>query len=252
MLWLAHCNYRLALPENASISELVIFPNTENESKGIEDLRMVRFTEDDGTVTYFGTYSAYNGVRVLPMLMDWNTPRSIHIHTLNGACARNKGMALFPRRINGHYAMCGRLDGQNLHIMYSDMVHFWESSSLLARPEYPWELMLMGNCGSPLETEAGWLLITHGVGPMRQYCLGAMLLDLNDPTRIIGRLRDPLMTPTEEEREGYTPNVLYSCGSMIHDGNLYIPYAMSDQKTGMATVDVAELIQMLIDSPPKS
>ncbi|GMW03520.1 MAG: glycosidase [Candidatus Hydrogenedentota bacterium] len=250
MLWLAHCNYRLELPPDANISELVIFPNTENESKGIEDLRMVQFTHEDGKKSYFGTYSAYNGVRMLPMLMEWKSGRTIHIHTMNGECARNKGMALFPRRINGHFAMCGRLDGQNLYIMYSDMVHFWETATLLAKPEYPWELMLMGNCGSPIETEAGWLLITHGVGPMRQYSIGAMLLDINDPTRIIGRLRDPLMTPTEDEREGYTPNVLYSCGSMVFGNLLYIPYAMSDQTTGMATVEVEALIRALLASPP--
>jgi predicted GH43/DUF377 family glycosyl hydrolase len=249
MLWLARSNYRLQLHKEAAIQELIIFPHTESESRGIEDLRLVRFT-DDGEVTYFGTYTAFDGFRTLPMLLETKDFRRVGIHTLNGACACDKGMALFPRRINNHYAMCSRLDGQNLYIMYSDMVHFWESAALLAKPLYPWELMLVGNCGSPIETEQGWLLLTHGVGPMRRYSIGAMLLDIEDPTKVIGRLREPLLAPSENEREGYTPNVVYSCGSLLHKGRLYIPYAMSDRATSTVSVDPDELINRLLESPP--
>ena len=167
---------------------------------------------------------------------------------LNGRCVQNKGMALFPRRINGKYAMCSRIDGHNLYLMYSDHPYFWEEATVLARPRQPWELRLMGNCGSPLETPAGWLLITHGVGPMRRYCIGAMLLDRDDPSRVIGRLREPLLAPTAEEREGYVPNVVYSCGSMIHGDKLFLPYAMSDTATGMATITLQELLDALLDS----
>lgn len=250
-LWLARSNYQLQLEDDADLSEIVIFPYAENEARGIEDLRLVRFTDEDGQVSYFGSYTAYNGFRILPMLLETQDFRTIHCHTLNGACARNKGLALFPRKINGHYAMCSRIDGQNLFIMYSDMVHFWETATLLAAPRYPWELMLIGNCGSPIETDEGWLLITHGVGPMRRYCLGAMLLDLDDPTRIIGRLREPLITPLDDEREGYVPNVVYSCGSLVHQGRLYIPFAMADKATGMASVEVRELTELLLNSPPE-
>lgn len=248
ILWLARSNYQLQLEPENQISDLIIFPNSDNESRGIEDLRLVRFVDDDGTATYYGTYTAFNGVRVLPMLLETRDFRRIHIHTLNGRCVQNKGMALFPRRINGKYAMCSRIDGHNLYLMYSDHPYFWEEATVLARPRQPWELRLMGNCGSPLETPAGWLLITHGVGPMRRYCIGAMLLDRDDPSRVIGRLREPLLAPTAEEREGYVPNVVYSCGSMIHGDKLFLPYAMSDTATGMATITLQELLDALLDS----
>ena len=249
IFWLARSNYQLKLAPDADVSEIVLFPQSDNEARGIEDLRLVRFIDDDGTVSYFGTYTAYNGFRNLPMLMETKDFRTIEIHTLNGACARDKGLALFPRRVGGHYVMCSRIDGHSLYIMYSDYVHFWESAERLAVPLYPWEMMLMGNCGSPLETEAGWLLITHGVGPMRRYCIGAMLLELDDPLKVIGRLREPLLAPSEAEREGYVPNVVYSCGSVLHNGRLYIPYAMSDTATSMASVDADDLINRLLDSP---
>ncbi len=179
MHWLARENYRLRLPPQADISEMVVFPQSDNESMGIEDLRLVRFVDDDGAATYYGTYSAYNGSHVLPQLIETSDFHDLHMHTLNGSCVRNKGLALFPRRIGGHYCMCSRLDGENLFIMYSDIVEFWETAELLQAPKHPWEFMQIGNCGSPLETEAGWLLLTHGVGPMRSYCIGAMLLDLD-------------------------------------------------------------------------
>jgi predicted GH43/DUF377 family glycosyl hydrolase len=243
--WLARENYQLRLPDDADISEVVIFPQSDNESRGIEDLRMVRFEDDDGSVTYYGTYSAYNGYRVLPQLMETSDLLRIRIHTMNGACVQNKGMALFPRRIDGHYVMCSRIDGENLYIMYSDIAQFWETAELLQTPKHPWEFVQMGNCGAPLETPEGWLLLTHGVGPMRSYSIGAMLLDLHDPLKVIGHLDEPLIMPTEDEREGYTPNVVYTCGAMIHNQHLYIPYAMSDTSTGVAMVPLDSLLDRL-------
>ena len=245
MLWLARENYQLRLHQDADISEIVFFPQSENESRGIEDLRLVPFVDDDSK-SLIGTYTAYNGYRVLPQLMQTTDYRNISIHTLNGACAQNKGMALFPRRIDGHYCMCSRIDGENMYIMYSDILQFWETAELLQAPKHPWEFMQVGNCGSPLETPAGWLLLTHGVGPMRSYCIGAMLLDLDDPLKVIGHLEEPLLMPTEEEREGYVPNVVYSCGALIHNDSLYLPYAMSDTATGFATVDLDALLGKLV------
>lgn len=246
ILWLARSNYQLELPRGADASEIVIFPQNDNESRGIEDLRMVRFMDDDGSVTYFGTYTAFNGFRILPQLMETRDLVHIDVHTLNGARAQNKGMALFPRRIDGHYVMCSRIDGENLYLMYSDMIHFWETARLLQTPKHPWEFTQIGNCGSPLETPKGWLLLTHGVGPMRKYCIGAMLLDLDDPLTVIGSLREPLIAPTAEERDGYVPNVVYTCGAMIHDGYLYIPYAISDKAASMAYVSLEELLKRLV------
>ncbi|MGO8744988.1 MAG: glycoside hydrolase family 130 protein [Thermoguttaceae bacterium] len=244
--WLAHSNYQLELSREAEASELVIFPQTSNESHGIEDLRMVRFVDDDGTVTFYGTCSAFDGFRVLPQLIETRDFLKIGVHTINGACARNKGLALFPRRIGGHYVMCSRIDGENLYIMVSDIVHFWETAELLQTPRSPWEFVQIGNCGSPLETPEGWLLLTHGVGPMRTYCIGAMLLDLNDPLRVIGCLDEPLIAPTERERDGYVPNVAYSCGAMIHNGRLYLPFATSDMITRFAMVSLDALLNRLM------
>ena len=245
--WLARSNYQLELPLDSEASELVIFPQTSNESRGIEDLRLVRFVNDDGSVTYYGTCTAYDGYRILPELIETSDFQKIGVHTLNGAKAQNKGLALFPRKINGHYVVCSRIDGENLYIMYSDIVHFWESAELLQTPKRPWEFVQIGNCGSPLETPEGWLLLTHGVGPMRTYCIGAMLLDLNDPRKVIGMLEEPLITPNEKERDGYVPNVVYTCGSMIHNEQLYIPFATSDTTTRFGLVSVKRLLDRLIN-----
>ena len=246
MHWLARENYRLRLPPQADISEMVVFPQSDNESMGIEDLRLVRFVEDDGSATYYGTYTAYNGTHVLPQLIETSDFHDLQMHTLNGSCVQNKGLALFPRRIGGHYCMCSRLDGENLFIMYSDIVEFWETAELLQAPKHPWEFMQIGNCGSPIETEVGWLLLTHGVGPMRSYCIGAMLLDLDDPLKVIGHLEEPLIVPTAEEREGYVPNVVYTCGAIVHGKCLFIPYAMSDTATGFAVVPLEKLLNRLV------
>lgn len=244
--WLAQSNYQLELPRETEASEVVIFPQTSNESHGIEDLRMVRFVDDDGTVTYYGTCTAFDGYRVLPQLIETRDFSTVGVHTINGACAQNKGMALFPRRIGGHYVMCSRIDGENLYIMFSDIVHFWETAELLQTPRNPWEFVQIGNCGSPLETPEGWLLLTHGVGPMRTYGIGAMLLDINDPTKVIGYLDKPMITPTEKERDGYVPNVAYSCGAMIYNGHLYLPFATSDMITRIAMVSLDVLLNQLV------
>jgi predicted GH43/DUF377 family glycosyl hydrolase len=244
--WLARENYLLEIPQDTHISQLVIFPQNDSESRGIEDLRMVAFREDDGATTYYGTYTAFDGYRILPQMMATTDLKHMHIHTLNGKCVQNKGMALFPRRVNRHYCMCGRIDGENLYIMFSDNVDFWETAERLRSPVHPWEFMQLGNCGSPLETPEGWLLLTHGVGPMRRYCIGAMLLDLNDPLRVRGYLDQPLLMPTEEEREGYVPNVVYTCGAMLHGDFVFIPYAMSDAATGFALVSLSRLLDRLL------
>ena len=243
--WLARSNYQLELSPQTKASEVVIFPQNSNESHGIEDLRMVRFVDDDGTITYYGTCTAFDGYRILPQLIETRDFLKIGVHTINGARAQNKGMALFPRRIDGHYVMCSRIDGENLYIMFSDIIHFWETAELLRTPRSPWEFVQIGNGGSPLETSEGWLLLTHGVGPMRTYCLGAMLLDLDDPLKVIGSLNEPLIAPTERERDGYVPNVAYTCGAMIHDGQLYLPFATSDMITRFAVVSIDSLLNRL-------
>lgn len=227
------------------MSEKVIFPVSENESRGVEDARFVRFVDDDGEVTYYATYTAYNGFNILPMLLETSDFIYFRIRTLNGAAAQNKGMALFPRKIDGRFVMISRHDGENLFIMSSDNIHFWHGPELLQSPHYPWEFIQIGNCGSPIETDRGWILLTHGVGPMRTYCIGACLLDLREPNRIIGHLAEPLLCPTAEEREGYVPNVLYTCGAMIHNGELIVPYSMSDTASGVAVVAVDDLLNRM-------
>ncbi|TWU23384.1 Beta-1,4-mannooligosaccharide phosphorylase [Novipirellula galeiformis] len=245
MTWLARENYQLSLDEDADISELVVFPQSDNDRMGIEDLRLVRFIDDDHSVRYFGTYSAYNGTHVLPQLMETCDFHHLKIHTLNGPVVQNKGMALFPRRVNGHYCMSSRIDGENLFLMFSNNIQFWETAEMLRAPRQPWEFMQIGNCGSPIETSEGWLLLTHGVGPMRKYCIGAMLLDRDDPLRVIGSLQEPLIAPNEQEREGYVPNVVYTCGALAHHHCLFIPYAMSDSVTGVAVVSLEKLLNEL-------
>ena len=210
---MADSNYELRFSPQFALSERIIFPVSINESNGIEDARFVRFTEDDGKVTYCATYTAYNGHDILPQLIETEDFLHFKVLTLNGSAVQNKGMALFPRRIHGRYAMLSRQDDENSFIMFSGNRHYWSDPQILLRPAETWEAGKVGNCGSPIETEAGWLVITHGVGPMRKYCIGAALLDLDDPTRVIGRLREPLLSPEGNEREGYVPNVVYSCGA---------------------------------------
>lgn len=246
LAWLARSNYHLEFPEDSALSERVIFPVSENEARGIEDARFVRFVDDDGRVEYFATYSAYNGLRVLPQFIETSDFRRFKIVTLNGRYAQHKGMALFPRRIDGRYLMIARVDGENLYLLPSDNRHFWNEAELLQQPRQPWEFVQIGNCGSPLETPAGWLVITHGVGPLRQYCLGALLLDRDDPARVIGQLAEPLIGPDGAEVAGHVPGAVYSCGGLIHGGLLVIPYACADTVTRIALVPLDDLLDRLL------
>ena len=252
VLAVARANYEVSFEPSDRFSERVIFPMAPAEARGIEDARFVRFCDDDGCATYYATYTAFDGQVTLPQLLETEDFVSFKISTLNGPEVQNKGMALFPRKVRGHYAMLSRQDGENIYLMYSDMLHFWYEKQLLLRPTFPWEFVQLGNCGSPIETDAGWLVLTHGVGPMRRYSIGAILLDLENPGRVIGRLPEPLLDPIPEEREGYVPNVVYSCGALVHAGRLILPYAMSDQCTSFATVPLDELLRELKANPPES
>lgn len=246
VIMLAKSNYEIEYAPDQNLSERLIFPFGPTESNGIEDARFVQFIDGNGTSNYYATYSAYDGKMVLPQLLETNDFLRFKMHTLNGPAIADKGLALFPRKINGHYAMLSRQDGEHLFLMYSDMLYFWHTKEIILKPTNPWEFVQMGNCGSPIETDAGWLVLTHGVGPMRKYTIGAILLDLNDPSRVIGRLQEPLLTPNENEREGYVPNVVYSCGAIIHNEHLIIPYAMSDYASTFATVPLNDLLSELL------
>ena len=242
-LWLARSNYEVIFGPDEQISERVIFPVSENESSGIEDARFVRFVADDNTVNYYATYTAYNGISILPQILETTDFRTFKMHTIAGKAAQNKGMALFPRKVNGKFAMLSRQDGVNNYIMFSDSLRFWDEAELLHEPVHPLEYVQIGNCGSPVETSGGWLTLFHGVGPMRRYSIWAELLDLDDPTKIIGRLDEPILTPDEHERDGYVPNVVYTCGCMINGDALIIPYGIADQRCRVATVSISELLR---------
>lgn len=246
MLLLAESNYEVRFDAAQPVSQRVIFPSSPSQSNGIEDARFVRFQEDDGRVTYYATYTAYDGKIILPQLLETEDFVRFKFLTLNGPAVQNKGMALFPRRIDGRYAMLSRQDDENILLMFSDNLHFWAKPQVLLSPAAPWEFIKLGNCGSPIETEAGWLVLSHGVGAMRKYCIGAFLLDLHDPTRVIGRLRQPLLSANESEREGYVPNVVYTCGAVLHRRELVIPYAMSDSATSFATVSLDALLHAMM------
>jgi predicted GH43/DUF377 family glycosyl hydrolase len=239
---LAKANYEIQYDREQDLSERIIFPYSPTEQNGIEDARFVLFTDEQQNTTYYATYTAFDGSVVLPQMVQTDDFQRFRISTLNGPEIRNKGLALFPRKINGHYAIISRQDGENLYLMYSDMLNFWYSKQLLAKPTQSWEFVQVGNCGSPIETEAGWLVLSHGVGPIRKYCIGAYLLDLADPSKVIGRLSQPLLTPDVNEREGYVPNVVYSCGAVVHNGLLIIPYAMADYATTFATVPLKQVL----------
>jgi predicted GH43/DUF377 family glycosyl hydrolase len=216
----------------------------------MEDARFVRFVDDRGAAKYYATYTAYDGFQILPQLIETEDFLSFNISTLNGYAAQNKGMALFPRQVGGKYVMLSRKDRENLHLATSDDVHFWNDVTELDRPSEPWQLLQIGNCGSPIETKAGWLVLTHGVGAMRRYGIGAILLDLEDPRRVIGRLREPLLLPDATEREGYVPNVLYTCGALVHGPQLLVPYGFSDSGIGVASISMSELLGALGATQP--
>jgi predicted GH43/DUF377 family glycosyl hydrolase len=247
---LATSNYETTFPPTSALSERVIFPAGPHETRGMEDARFVRFVGEDGAAKYYATYTAFDGFKILPQLIETEDFLSFKISTLNGAAAQNKGMALFPRQIGGVYAMLSRRDRENLHLATSRNLQYWNDVTEILRPTHPWELLHIGNCGSPLETEAGWLVLTHGVGPMRRYALGALLLDLEDPARVVGHLREPLLFPIEAEREGYVPNVLYTCGGLINGAQLVLPYGFSDHGIGIARVSLPELLEELTRSGP--
>lgn len=249
--WLASSHYEMDFSLDTDISERVIFPIKDTEKNGIEDARFVRFVDDDGSVFYYATYTAYDGRTILPKILMTQDFYHFKVLPVHGDIVRNKGLALFPRKINGKYAMLCRVDGVNNYLAYSDNINRWPKAELIQKPLFPWEFVQIGNCGSPIETESGWLVITHGVGPMREYVLGVSLFDLTNPEVEIGRLKQPLIVPNQQEREGYVPNVVYSCGSMIHNNHLIIPYAMSDYASTYAVVNLTELLDELLDSSAK-
>jgi predicted GH43/DUF377 family glycosyl hydrolase len=246
MITLVKSNYEVSFDPELNLSERLIFPTSPTEANGIEDARFVAFTDDDESVRYYATYTAFDGKVVLPQILETEDFAHFKASTLNGPEVKNKGLALFPRKVNGLYAMLSRQDNEHIFLMYSDMLHFWYTKELIARPTYGWEFVQLGNCGSPIETPAGWLVLTHGVGAMRKYAMGAFLLDLEDPSRVIGRLEEPLLEPNANEREGYVPNVVYSCGAVVHNGDLIIPYAMSDYASTFGIIPLDEVLAAMV------
>ena len=227
---------------DSTLSGTVIFPITQAQSKGLEDLRIVQFTHDDGEVEWIGTYTAYNGSVIQSELMRTKDFRAFDLVPMTGPAARNKGMALFPRKVGGQYMMIGRSDGENLFLLKSDTLGHWEDGEKILTPVYPWELVQIGNCGPPIELDEGWLLLTHGVGAMRKYSIGAVLLDKDDPSKVIGRTPEPVLAAKDQDREGYVPNVVYSCGAILHGDNLFLPYGIADSSVGFAFVPVSEML----------
>ncbi len=243
--WLASIHYEIDFSIDSAISERVIFPISAAEKNGIENARFVKFTDDDGEVTYYATVTVGDGAMIMPKLIKTTDFYHFKILPLYGEIAMNKGMALFPRKINGKYAMLCQIDGVNNFMAYSDKINVWREATLIQKPKYPWELLQIGNAGSPIATEAGWLVITQAVGPMNKCVISASLFDLDNPETEIGRLNKPLIMPDESEREGAVPNVIFSCGSIIHGEDLVIPYAMSDHTSTFATVNLNELLNEL-------
>lgn len=241
--WIVRSNYEIAFDDESDISERVIFPRSTTDVKAIEDARFVAFEDTNGKRTYYAPYTAYNGVSILPQMIETKDFFRFRIFTMIGPGSQNKGMALFPEKIKGQYAIISRNDNENLYIMYSDNLTYWENPILLKEPKHHWEFIQIGNSGSPIKTDKGWLLLTHGVGPVRTYTLGALLLDLNDPSKILAELKKPLMVPHDEERNGYVPNVVYSCGSLLHNGWVILPYAASDTWSGVAKFNLNELLE---------
>ena len=244
--WLAASNYRLDFDPSRPISEHLISPAAPAESHGLEDARFVRFVDDDGSERYYATYTAYDGARILPQLIETADFHSFRMATLTGPAVHHKGMALFPRRVDGELLALSRHDHESTFLLRGESFRRWTSAELIFGPEMEWEVIQTGNCGSPIETEWGWLVITHGVGQMRRYVLGAVLLDIDEPTKVVGRLGEPWLEPAEDERNGYVPNVVYSCGSMIHDGVLVTPYGYSDVGIGFAVTTVDSLVAEMV------
>ena len=246
----AVANYDIEFPEDSTISERILWPMGPTESHGMEDARFVRFVDDDDTVTYYATYTAFDGIHVAPQLIETPDFRTFRITQLSGQAATNKGMAIFPRRIDGRYVALSRWDRESNAIVTSTDCRSWGEATTLQSPERPWELLQTGNCGSPLETPEGWLVLTHGVGPMRVYSIGAILLDLDDPTQVRAQLPVPLMAPDDSERDGYVPNVLYSCGGLVHGDTVVLPYGIGDAAVGIALIDLHQLLDRLSAPSP--
>ena len=246
--FLARSNHERRFRPGSDLSERVLFPVSKEAIKGMEDARFVNFCDDNGESTFYATYTAYNGFEILPMLLKTTDFLVFDFCAMTGAVIKDKGMALFPRKIDGKYALISRIDGENMYLMKSDIIDIWEKADLFQRPDHPWEFFQIGNCGSPIETNEGWLLLTHGVGPMRTYCIGAELLDLKNPSKIIAQIPEPILMPLATEREGYVPNVVYSCGGLIHNNELVLPFAMSDSSCGVATINMDELMKAFAQS----
>ena len=246
---IAERSYSVRFESATPVSERVLLPAMGAESGGMEDARFVRFTDDDSSVTYYATYTAYDGSNICQQLLETKDFESFTSSPMVGAAATNKGLALFPRRINDRFVALSRCDRESNTIAFSRSPRHWGDPLSCQTPTESWEVLQLGNCGSPIETDSGWLALTHGVGPMRTYHIGAILLDLDDPTRIIGRLREPLLSPTHDEQDGYVPNVVYSCGALLHAGTLVIPYGVGDSAIGVATVPVDELLTALMAAP---
>ena len=244
---IADRSYSVEFPYRIPLSERVLWPAIDAEAVGMEDARFVRFVDDDGSSTFYATYTAYSGSHISQQLLKTADFRSFTSTPMVGSAAANKGLALFPRRIDGRYAALSRADRESNAIAFSDRLSVWTDAEPLQGSVAPWEVLQLGNCGSPIETDAGWLVLTHGVGPMRTYRIGAMLLDLDDPTKILGRLREPLLSPAVDEQNGYVPNVVYSCGALVHAGTLVLPYGIGDAAIGFATVPLRELLSALLE-----
>lgn len=230
---------------DSTLSGTVIFPITEAQSKGLEDLRLVPFTHEDGSVEWLGTYTAYNGAKIQSELMRTRDFRAFDLVPMTGSAARNKGIALFPRKVGGEYLSIGRQDGENLYLLRSDRLDHWDDGDLILTPVHPWELVQIGNCGPPIEVDEGWLLLTHGVGAMRKYSIGAALLDKNDPSKVLGRTKEPILAAADQDREGYVPNVVYTCGAMRHGDKLFMPYGIADSSVGFAFVEIKKLLALM-------
>ena len=242
---------KLSCDASRVVSETVLFPILPSQTHGVEDIRLVHFVEDDGAATYYATYTAFNGMDVRSELLTTSDFRSMSMRPLTGDASEGKGMALFPRRIGGRYAMLGRQDNESIWLLYSDDLLTWSGGKKLLEPHAPWEVIQMGNCGSPLEIDEGWLVITHGVGMVRQYCIGASLLDIDDPSKVLARTRNPILSPTAKDRDGYVPNVVYSCGGIVHGSRLLLPYGVADSFTAFATIDIDDLLAAMEATVPR-
>ncbi len=242
---IAERTYAVEFSDRITLSERVLWPSMSAEQAGMEDARFVRFLDDDGSITFYATYTAYSGSHISQQLLETKDFQSFTSAPMVGRAAANKGLALFPRRIRGRFAAMSRSDRETNTVAYSDHLSVWTGALACHRPTQAWEVLQLGNCGSPIETEAGWLVLTHGVGPMRTYRIGAILLDLEDPTRILAELPQPLLSPAVDERDGYVPNVVYSCGALVHADTLVLPYGISDAAIGIATVPLPELLAAL-------